>query len=100
MTNATVEPVAKDDKTIGRIPCPVCRADVALKLSKKQRVYVVHSGCCQVFTRSDDADEKLRALIVSAPAPAAPSPSKPTQGDKDKPAPPVERSRDTWDFLS
>lgn len=101
MTTATAEPIAKDERVVSIIHCPVCKKNTELKLSPKtRRVYTAHTGCSQIFARSDDADEKLRSMIVSAPAPAAPSPSTPTQGNKPGPAPKAERQRDSWDFLS
>jgi hypothetical protein len=68
---------------IGRCHCPVCASTRAsLRLSAKGLAYVLCNSCnVQVFARSGQSDEKLRALLIEreGAAPVAPeaTPSKP-----------------------
>lgn len=97
------------DNVIGRCKCPVCSSTRAsLRVSAKQLAYVVCNACnAQVFARSDTSDEKLRALLVSDPAPGpapapepapAPTPA-PTPAPAPAPAPVPEPARTGWGFL-
>ena len=64
---------------IGRCTCPVCASDRAsLRLSSRQLSYLLCNACnCQLFARSDNSDNRLRALLI-AESPVPPTTIKPT----------------------
>lgn len=45
--------------------CPVCGARARWSLMKTGRVCITHDGCCQIFLRSDDSDEKARDRFIA-----------------------------------
>jgi hypothetical protein len=57
---------------VGHCRCPVCGSKKArLRVSAKSLAYIVCSACqMQCFARSDQSDERLRAMLVKdEPAP-------------------------------
>lgn len=45
--------------------CPVCGGRARWSLMKTGRVCITHDGCCQVFLRSDESDEKARDRFIA-----------------------------------
>lgn len=66
---------------LGLARCPLCGGTARASLSKNQlAVLTCQQPTCgiQLFTRSDAADERVRALILPASAPApTPAPTEP-----------------------
>lgn len=58
---------------LGFAKCPLCaNVKAKLTLSTAGLACMSCSGCsCQIFARSGTSDEKLRALLIDKPAPAA-----------------------------
>lgn len=82
---------------IGACRCPVCGSNRAkLGCSAAGLAYVTCNACnCQVFSRSGDSDEKLRALHIPAAGsptepPAAPAPAAKAAPPKAAPAAPQQ----------
>lgn len=94
---------------IGRCKCPVCGSTRAsLRLSAKQLSYLTCNACnFQGFARSDASDEKLRALLVAEPTPAAepapetaPTPEPVRTNVAPAPEPVRTAERPSWGFGS
>jgi len=100
-TATTTEKAA--DRTIGTAACPLHpHKAVPVKLSKNGLAYLVHAGCCQLFTRGDTADELLRGLLKPAAvkggeaAPAAPVEVKPVRENPPKNDKQSAKEKESW----
>lgn len=94
-----------DEKLIGQGACPVCgNAKARFTVSKKQLCCMTCNACnVQIFARSDNSDEKLRACIkapAAEPAPAAPAPAKAeAKAPPEAPAPAEKKPAPSWGFM-
>lgn len=97
MTTATATQPSTDKK-IGEAPCPLHpQKAVPVKLSKNGLAYLVHAGCCQLFTRGDTADELLRGLMAAPVRAAKPEPEEaPAPASKVEVKPEVKKEADPW----
>lgn len=89
---------------IGPARCPLCGGTAAVSLSKSG-LTVLTGNCCnvQVFARSGNSDERIRALLIKAgapsPEPAIQAPPAPAPEPAPSPAPPPPAKRETDFFL-
>ena len=90
-----------DVNLIGQGVCPVCHnAKARFTVSKKQLACMTCNACnSQIFARSDQSDEKLRACIKAGPVDAAPAPAaKPQEPPTPAPAP-AKKPAMAWGFM-
>lgn len=101
--------MADKDNLIGLGKCPCCASDKAvIKFSAKNLAYLTCNACnVQIFSRSDNSDTRLRAMIHKT-APQAEKPVEKTPlaepaklATETKPTPKIEPKKETfnWGFL-
>lgn len=82
-------------ETLGRGPCPVCRAEAVCKGTARGLAMVWCDTCeAQIFARGKRADQLLRASMVPAAVPHPPPVPAAAPGPAPAPAPKPRRSFD------
>ena len=79
------------DSEIGTCPCPVpgCGKTLKVAFSKNNLAVARRPGCCQLFARSENSDQRIRAMVTEPIANPKPDP-KPEPIDNPKPDPKPE----------
>lgn len=91
------------NEAIGRAPCPLCALPARVTVSKAGLTVLTCNRCnCQLFTRSDQSDERLRRRLLPDEVPPAvdpaPVPEPAALPVDNMPPPAAAPKKSTWDI--